>query len=171
MKIIGITGKMYAGKTTISEYVMSHNNNVYKLSFASLLKYMILKSGLCTKEELWGEKTDFSRLMLQKIGTDIIRNQIDQNFWVNKMKEAIDGLSEINQNAKIIIDDVRFKNEANLIKKYKNSVLIRVDRPSMKSASSHRSETEQDQIEVDITILNDGALKDLEEKVKEIICF
>lgn len=171
MKIIGITGKMYAGKTTISEYVMSHNDNVYKLSFANLLKYMILKSGLCTKEELWGEKTDFSRLMLQKIGTDIIRNQIDQDFWVKKMKEAIDGILEINQNAKIIIDDVRFKNEAHLIKEYKNSLLIRVDRPSIKSTSSHRSEIEQDKIKVDMTILNDGSLEDLERKTKEVICF
>lgn len=171
MKIIGIIGKMGAGKTTISDYVISHNNNVYKLSFASLLKDMILKSGLCTKEELWGKKTDFSRLMLQKIGTDIIRNQIDQDFWVKKMKEVIDGLSEINENVKIIIDDVRFKNEADLIKKYKNSVLIRVDRPSIKSTSSHRSEIEQDKIEVDMAILNDGSLEDLEAKTKELIYF
>lgn len=173
MKILGMVGKLQSGKTTISRYLREREVEVgeyiFIFSFASLLKEMILKSGLCSKEELWNKKTDFSRLMMQKIGTDIIRDQIDPDFWVKKMKEKIKETKRYEPNSIIIIDDVRYKNEASFIKEFKNSKLIRINRPSINSKSNHRSETEQDEIVVDFTIENIGTLDDLKKISKTIL--
>ena len=67
----------------------------------------------------------------------------------------------------IVIDDVRFLNEAKLINVF-NGTLIRIRRPSLeqnKNENLHLSETEQDGILVDYDILNDGSLDDLQKKM------
>jgi len=165
IKIIGISGKMTSGKTSIARFLEERIISSHILSFASLLKEIILKAGLCKKEELWGIKTDFSRLMLQKIGTDIIRNQIDENFWVKEMNKKIKNEYDLyDYKITIIIDDVRFKNEANYIKSFKNSILLKVNRPNVNINNFHRSETELDNFKMDFEIMNDGSLDDLREK-------
>ena len=172
VKVIGFVGKMQAGKTTASNYIMSKQTGpAVKTSFANLLKEMILKAGLCTTEELWGEKTDFSRLMLQKIGTEIIRKQVNENFWVNKMVEEISTWTNYNpKGITIIIDDVRFLNEAEMVKWF-HGKLIRISRPLNRSSDKdrHASEVEQDKIVVDYEISNDGTLEELKQKVDKII--
>jgi len=87
--IIGITGKMQAGKTTVANMIAKKIEMCHLVAFADLLKEMILKSGLCNREELYEKKTDFSRLMMQKIGTEIIREQVDDYFWIKKMDSKI----------------------------------------------------------------------------------
>jgi adenylate kinase family enzyme len=168
MKIIGITGKLTSGKTTFAKFLWDRflekgNKSVHILSFAQLLKEMIFNAGLCSREELWEKKTDFSRLMMQKIGTEIIRNQVDPDFWVNKMKERIKEIGKNNWDCIIIIDDVRYINEAEFIKAFRHAapLLLRIERPSIKSTSNHKSETEQDEIKVDYSVMNDGTLDDL----------
>jgi len=175
IKIIGFTGKLQSGKTTSANFI---KDNIYlgaiKLSFSDLLKNMILEAGLCTKEELWEKKTDFSRLMLQKIGTEIIRNQVSQDFWVDKMHETI---SKIVNNQKdcndfrFIIDDVRFLNEVEIIEIY-NGNMIRIIRPSLlqnKTENLHKSEIEQDSIIANYEIFNDGSIIDLQHKLVDVL--
>ena len=66
------------------------------------------------------------------------------------------------------MDDVRFKNEAVLIKKL-NGLLIRVVRPSNDIQKDfHASEVEQDEIKVDITILNNSSKEDLYNTVNQV---
>lgn len=175
MKLIGLVGKLQSGKSTAAEMIMDKyctDNPAVKLSFANFLKEMIHDAGLCTEEELWGTKTDFSRLMLQKIGTEIIRKQIDPDFWVKKMREEIDTFQKNNpDNLVIVIDDVRFQNEANLIKEY-NGTLIRIVRSSLeqnREENKHLSETEQDEIKVDYFTFNDASLKDLRSEIFKIV--
>ena len=169
-KVVGLVGKLQSGKTTAANMVINYYNlknydSVYKYSFADLLKLMILNAGICTVEELWEKKTEFSRMMMQKIGTEIIRKQVSNDFWVHKMKEKLS--NEHIKNSLIIIDDVRFLNEANLINSF-DGTLIRIRRPSLernKNENLHLSETEQDGILVDYDILNDGSLDDLQKKM------
>jgi hypothetical protein len=159
--LIGITGKLQAGKTTVAGFIKEKHPFAVLLAFSDLLKEMIFKAGLCTREELWEKKTDFSRLMMQKIGTEIVRDQIDQDFWVKKMDELVGS----HKGGLIIIHDVRFLNEANFISN-RGGVIIRVIRPSMISTSVHRSETEMSRIKEKIVVFNDGDLESLNDKIE-----
>lgn len=172
--IIGITGKLESGKTTIAKFIeqIYPNENVITLAFADPLKEMIYKAGICNKENLWGKKTRFSRLMMQKIGTDIFRNQIDENYWVNETaKKIIDINDKYKKNCIIIIHDVRFLSEANCIKSF-NGKILRVIRTNQNKdlyeeiidyikkifykdeKDKHVSETEMDKIKEDYLIEN-----------------
>jgi len=68
----------------------------------------------------------------------------------------------------IIIDDVRFINEAAMVKMF-NGTLIRIERPCLeqnKEENKHLSEIEQDEILCDFNIIN---VRDLDELKKEVI--
>ena len=173
-KVIGLVGKLQSGKTTTANFILDKVGDKagIKTSFGNLLKEMILRAKLCNEEELWGKKTDFSRLMLQKIGTDIIRKQVDENFWVKEMKCEIEQFIRYNpEDITIIIDDVRFLNEANLVKEY-NGTLIKIFRPSLsrnEEKDQHASEIEQDKIIPDYTIINNGSTEDLKTRIDKIL--
>lgn len=75
------------------------------------------------------------------------------------------------ENLTIVIDDVRFINEAAMVKMF-NGILIKIVRPSIeqnKEENKHLSEIEQDLILPDFEIINDGNLEELQQKVKEIL--
>lgn len=174
--IIGIIGKLQAGKTTCSDFIKKNlpkDTKFEKVSFGDSLKEMILKAEICTREELWGTKTQFSRFMLQKIGTEIFRKQVDDNFWINKMMSKLVNIREkIGVDSIIVIDDVRFQNEADLVLSFKDGILIRIIRPEIQRLNiedKHDSEVKQDLIKSNFEIINDGTLNDLECKIKTLL--
>jgi molybdopterin-guanine dinucleotide biosynthesis protein len=179
--VIGIIGKKYSGKTTaanfLKEYFISKGYSVQLMAFADALKTMILKAGLCTHDELYVKKTDFSRMILQKIGTDIFRDQVDPDFWVKKLRTAIENLDK----QIVIIHDIRFKNEANLVIELGGrliKILRNFEDDERKEFKNHRSETEIDSIICKDVIINndlsffkgmiiDAAKKILAENIKK----
>lgn len=115
------------------------------------------------------------RLLLQTIGTDIVRT-IHPDIWVNKLMndyisyaDAISGKSEIKKlYPNWIITDMRFPNEVKAIKK-KDGIVIRINRKSDYN-SNHFSEIALDTYEdFDYTIDNNNCIDCLIEKVKEIL--
>jgi len=163
--LIGLVGKLQSGKTSVANIIKEIKPSIVKVSFADLLKEMVFNAGLCTKEELWGEKTAFSRLMLQKIGTEIIRKQVSENFWVDAMEK------EIKLYSNVIIDDVRFLNEAEMVKSF-DGTLLKITRPDIireGNENNHLSETEQDSIYFNYEIINDGSLNDLKDKSIDLL--
>jgi hypothetical protein len=71
---------------------------------------------------------------MQHVGTEIFRNRIDSKFWINAMETALK-----NSPGLVVIDDVRFQDEANLIKKLGGRVVF-VDRPGHANKDLHSSE-------------------------------
>ena len=115
------------------------------------------------------------RLLLQTIGTDIVRT-INPDIWVNKLMndyisyaDAISGNSEIKKlYPNFIITDMRFPNEVKAVKK-KDGIVIRINRESDYN-SNHSSEIALDDYEnFDYTIDNNNCIDCLIEKVKEIL--
>lgn len=167
--IIGIVGKKYSGKSTLAKILLEHLGvkKTAILSFATPLKTMIIKADICSGAEIYVDKTEYGRKMMQLIGTELIRNQINQNFWIEKMRNQM--ASQCNKEH-IIIDDVRFGNEADFINSLNNNMLIRINRdvgqPTDKIYNDqHRSETEQDGIIVDWEIDNNGNIDQLRQIV------
>lgn len=105
---------------------------------------------------------------LQYVGTDLFRNQVNPNIWINTM------FKRYNPKCSWIITDLRFKNELIAIRKHdSNAVVIRVNSSRAKADArdtNHQSETDLDSTpEVfNYMINNDGDLTSLVTKVAEI---
>lgn len=165
--IIGLLGKAQAGKTTTAGIILDQKGGQV-LSFATPLKWMIVNAGICSYHDVFIEKTWFSRKMMQLIGTDLIRNQISEDFWINKMLEQIMNARLTDITTHIFIDDVRFTNEVNFIKK-NGGTIIRIIRSNLISNDVHSSECDLDAFEVDHEIWNNGSIIQLQDIVSDIL--
>ena len=103
------------------------------------------------------------RQLMQYFGTEIMRDFFGDKIWCLSTLQA----SELNN---IVISDLRFKTEANEVKK-RRGLLICINRPGT-IPGNHISEREvielQNNGQFDFTIENNGTLKDLFNKVKEL---
>lgn len=131
-KIIGICGLAGAGKDTVGDIIVDNLLNWEKMSFASHLKDVAsLLFGFDRKmlagetpedraireqpDKFWSEKMgkDFTpRYALQFLGTNLLRNQLHENIWVDCLERKI-----LNSDKNIVITDVRFPNEIEMIKR------------------------------------------------------
>ena len=121
MKLIGITGSMGSGKTSLAEVL--EEQGYTRKAFAEPL-YWIAKRYM-----FWdGVKDDKGRKLLQTLGTECGRTY-NPNVWVKHMEIYIESRLKMEQVAKykdpvnIVIDDVRFENEANLIRELGGKVI------------------------------------------------
>jgi adenylate kinase family enzyme len=151
LKIIGLSGRAGAGKTTISKHLVEHFGYT-RMAFGDPLKEMLIKAGLCTWEECYVEKTARSRELLQKVGTEIFRKQIHTDFWVQQIALRV---KERPVDSKIVFDDLRFPNEAKWIRSFPGSMIVKLERIGHVDATAgttHESESLVDTIQADHTI-------------------
>lgn len=161
--IIGLGGKKRSGKSTAADFLVQ-NGNFIELSFAKPLKEACKILFDLKDEQVYGEKKDFldtklgvtPRKILQVFGTEICQFAIHKhlpNLRIKKrnlfcwlMKQKI--LS--NMEYDIVISDVRFPHEADLIHELGGNVvkLIRIDNP-YDGKDDHASENSLDNIEFD----------------------
>jgi dephospho-CoA kinase len=146
--IIGITGKSGAGKDTLSNYLVK--KGYIKLSFGAALKDVISIITGWSRDFIEGTNEDRQlretlihpeynktcRELMQFIGTDMFRTQLNDNIWVNIIKNKI--ISD-KINNKFVITDVRFDNEVEMIKSF-DGIIIEIERFDNKSISNHISE-------------------------------
>lgn len=122
------------------------------------------------KDENWYEdKTDITRSILQLVGTEIFRKRVDDNWWVNQLKDRC-----INSNSDfIIVTDCRFKNEIEgILCNDFDTIAIRVERNINTDnwVAAHDSETALDNWkEWNFIVDNNGSLDDLKESVKVVL--
>lgn len=115
--------------------------NIIDKSIINELKVEISK--LKINNDNWFEdKTMITRLILQIVGTDIIRNRIDSAHWIKKLKNRI---KKVNDDV-IIITDVRFPGEIyDMVDESWDIISIRVERKLKNDITKqHESETALD---------------------------
>jgi hypothetical protein len=174
--------------------------NVWHIKkFASKLKQIVALLTGCTVEDL--ESQEFKQMklskdwwhnngwadiperelvpwtyrdLLQKLGTEVMRNKIHENVWVNALfadylpPVSLDRSDIKKEHPNWIITDMRFENEAEAIKK-RDGLLIRIERMGL-SESNHPSETALDKyLEFDYTIYNNETIDDLIDEVRTIL--
>lgn len=130
IEIYGINGKLGTGKNYVAENIllpMLSEKNTVILSFADHFKIDAINKDNIKYEEVFHKKTEKSRIALQKRGTEEGRNVYGEMIWVNVLNTWIKVLSERGIK-RVIIGDVRFKNEANAIKKI-GGYLININAP------------------------------------------
>ena len=156
MRLIGIAGQARSGKDTAAKYLLNKlGRNWSTASFADPMKAMLNAIDVDTSDEAkdlpsnqYGVST---RHMLQTLGTEWGRDGIGSNFW-------IDVFARSNAGQCVIVPDVRFENEADLIREY--GVLICMEgRGGIEG--SHISEQQLDFNEDDIFVNNQGSLSEL----------
>lgn len=116
MKIIGILGPAGSGKTLTSNY-MVQKYGAKKYSFAYPLKEVVRQAFDLTDMQVYGSQADKEavdprynvspRWLLQRLGTEGIRDVLGKDFWWQSCLERI--LAE--QPELVVIDDFRFTNE------------------------------------------------------------
>lgn len=143
IKTIGFVGLAGSGKTYAATWFRFRTGKGSVWSFAGEIKTIAKSMG-------WdGVKDDRGRKLLQQIGS--AGRAYDPWTWISKMP--------IDQ--PIIIDDVRFTNEAEAIRDV-GGIVVRIIRPGL-TPMNHESETEQQYIFADYTLIND---EDLEEELE-----
>jgi len=179
--IIGVLGRKGSGKDTVSDYVIT-KFNFEKMIIAEPLKNACRELFNFSDEQLYGDLKETNdpqwevspRKVLQWLGTDVFRNRIGElnpnignNFWVNLLKVRYLQKLKKNKDSKIIVSDVRFQNEIDVIHQLGGKV-IKLTRPSINNVDAHESEKNIDNLKGDYDIMNDGSLDELYKKVEEI---
>jgi hypothetical protein len=116
------------------------------------------------------------RDLLQRLGTEAMREGLHTNVWVNALMADYKPGSfypdvPAEDHAKLpnwIITDTRFPNEAQAIKD-KGGMVIKVDRPGVGPVNGHPSEDALKDYNFDYVIHNNGSINDLDKKVIEFI--
>jgi len=196
--LIGITGKKYSGKDTAGDHLIKkYKFTRYRLGDS--IKRVVKEIFMLTNDQLYGqlkEEVDSRygvtpRKLFQIIGTELFRNDIyaylPRSFkipygeiWINRFKEwfkvnefywKITDYTGVGKMVErdIVVADVRFIDEAEMIKKL-SGIVIKIIRPDLDyEKDDHISETEIDNIKADHIIINDGSIIDLEIKIDAIM--
>lgn len=176
--IIGVSGKLGSGKNAIAKIICDMEPSFKEKAFAYKLKEIVAiltSSPVSDTMSQEGKNTFIPGFnmtigeMLQKIGTNALRDHFDTNVWINAL------MLELNKTTgNFVITDCRFRNEAQAIKDA-GGILIRVNRPFNPIAKksnrdlTHASEIDLDDYDgFDHVILNNGSLEDLEYKINKL---
>lgn len=156
--VIGISGKIGSGKDAFAELFIKHVAEEYGHIFENkkfaynLKKIVSILTGVSMTDVLsregklkylpeWGMTIGE---MQQKVGTEGIRNNIHNDAWVL----SLFGTYKEDQDF-WIVTDVRFKNEAEIIKK-KGGIIIRLSGDPLNSkAGDDRNMRHQSEIDLD----------------------
>jgi hypothetical protein len=176
-QIIGLySSAPQSGKSTTAEFLM-HRYGYERVKFAGTLKAMVraflLEMGMpaadiesyiegAKKEEVIPALGVSSRRILVSIGTDWGRNMISPSLWVDAAMARIESL--LAQGKRIAIDDVRFINEAKMLRG-KGAQLWRVVNPRVAPLGQLGFEGMLDDLDFDYVIHNSSSFGDLEQRI------
>lgn len=166
--IIGLTGYAQSGKDTIAQ-ILVDKYGYTRIAFADKIRDFIYEVNpmvgcsptgyLQNLIKLVGwdaaKKEPQVRRLLQDLGVGA-RKVFGEEFWITQSLEPIYNSS----NNKFVITDVRFENEAHMVKSLGGQVW-RVKRLGVNAVNEHVSEFEMDGYKVDQIFVNNGTIEDL----------
>jgi len=164
---IGLTGYSQAGKDTVAS-ILVERYGYTRVAFADKIREFLYDLNPMVACSPTGYLQDLVNLvgwddakqepqvrkLLQNLGNSA-RKTIDENVWVTL------ALGNIDTNQRVVITDVRFENEAMMIK-LMGGQLWRVKRIGVGPVNDHVSESELEGYKVNQIFVNNGTLKDLE---------
>jgi len=198
---------MGVGKDVVGQMIQAEARGYWEIKkYAKKLKQITCILTGCSMQDLESEDFKNSHLspewkgghctfshstyrdILQKLGTEVMRDSLHKNVWVNAMyadytpiglhnKDYVGPMSIRETKSDSIypnwvITDMRFPNELEAVKQ-RGGITIRVNRDNGTRAismiNSHASETALDDADFDYVIENDGDLSELKASVVEFL--
>lgn len=180
-RVIALTGLKQSGKDTVASYLVEEHGFT-RVAFADPVREHIytlnpilhitydLRTGVQGPIRLakfvdlngWEKAKEHPevRRLLQIYATEVIRDQVDPDMWLNL------GLGKIRKiNGPVVVTDMRFKNELQALVSRLHARTARVNRKAATHADAHRSEHELAGVKLDYDIDNNGTIADLENRV------
>ena len=151
MKIYIIAGKARHGKDTTAEFIhkIYDDKKCINLSYGSYIKEYAKKIS-----DWDGSEETKPRELLQQLGTDIIRNKIDENFFIKRLCDDLKVYSYFFD--VIVITDARVEEEKVNLKRCFNSVIsINVERPGYVNELNENEQKHLTEVE---SIMFDGRI-------------
>lgn len=184
-KLIGFAGRSGSGKDTAAFLVSglcAPTVRIRKLSFASPIKYGLVElfgfpdvsyfEDRVKKETVHIEYSNKTpRQLMQWMGSDIFRNQVSDRHWNQIMRRKIETIMKNHTADLIMVTDVRFPDEVELIKELGGRVFY-IDsdqRNNLHSKGTHISETIVEQTKSMCTeiIDNNKTMLDTQDQLKK----
>lgn len=166
--LIGITGRKHSGKTTAAKFLArTHNFRIYsfadpiRTAASHLLDIPIEDVSYdAIKDRIMPEYGKSLRDFLKAIG--IAAREVDPDFFLKRMESRLD--SKTHPVERVVIQDVRFDNEVDLIQRRKGYILhIDADERLGPNTDTHISENGiSSPHKINFTIQNNHYLDQLE---------
>jgi len=178
LKLVGICGKAGSGKDTIGDYLIK-NYGFKKIALADPIKRLVkdvfalddhtVYDRVAREQPLKNWPNWTVRKLLQFIGTELFRENIDDAIWVKSLWYKIQN----DPKNRYVISDIRFPNELKFFKKHAKKsefLCVKVVRPGYTGnvgLKGHASEAYD--LKGDIKIINDGSIEDLYNRVDKLV--
>lgn len=149
--VLGFSDALLGALLTLDPWVDVEHGGKRRLS------EIVLEEGYVS-----AKKNPEVRRLFQALGTDVVRNQIDEDAWVRAAEKKI--LSAWDKGLNVVITGVRYPNEADMVRRLRGS-LVYVNRRGF-NGDGHSSEHSLLREDFDVQIFNNGDLNDLKEAAR-----
>lgn len=163
--VIGVAGSRGSGKDTLAALLAEHvgrSRPCVVVKFAAPIKKAVAAILGCDPGQL--ENRAFKerpikalggaspRYIMQTLGTEWGRDMVSPDIWLHAARRRIELVAS---RSAVIISDVRFRNEAEMILNYRHGFVVRVTRPALRgSGEQHKSEDLLPSELVDVEAIN-----------------
>lgn len=180
MTVIVLSGYARAGKDTVAD-ILVQDHGYKKVAYADRLRECTYALNpivafkhdgptfLQSVIDVYGwegyKKSEYSdeiRRLIQRLGTEVGRNLISENVWVNATLASIEGQENV------VISDGRFDNEVQPVR-YRGGVSWGVTRDGVVALNNHSSENGVSESLIDYTLENNGTIEDLRQNVANML--
>jgi energy-coupling factor transporter ATP-binding protein EcfA2 len=142
-KLIALCGHKGVGKSTYASFLAGKTGHVF--SFATPLKSMLC--AVFPNEYVLNKKDEkipyfdvTARYLLQTLGTEWGREMVDQNIWIKLLRVRLIECLTDTAVTPLVVDDLRFDNEAEMIRELGGEVWHLDRRSFTASNDNHVSE-------------------------------
>ena len=173
--LIGLTGLAGSGKDTAGHFLWDEYG-FFCTAFADAVKEaasVIFNTPLDyfhdreKKEEFdprWGMTR---RQLLQKLGTEACRNVFGDDIWIKRWNMVYD---ELYDSSDVVVTDVRFDNEAEMIRRTGGTIVHIVrDTVTQGVLDTHSSENGVTVMDEDYILYNNGTLDELSANIRAVV--
>ncbi|MEI8365876.1 MAG: phytanoyl-CoA dioxygenase family protein [Parachlamydiaceae bacterium] len=181
-KIIAFLGPKRVGKDTSADF-LANKYGYQKYALADPMKKAVQLLFNFSNEQLWGDEKEIldpvwqvtPREIMQFIGIDVLFNELGDRFpHLSKVDgktfyiRSFETCLKNSPNNLFVISDLRMQEDVTALKKM-GAVIIRLERSGVNATDSHISEEGVNSVTgYEYTIINDGTIEELEEKINQV---
>lgn len=173
--LIGLTGRARSGKTTAAEH-LARTYLLEQYAFADPLRDGLMAIFNLDPTDFEGDRKEqplgwldcSPRQLMQSMGTEWARNTVHPDVWVKLAEQNLDYMTQaLGAVLGFVISDVRFENEADLIRR-RGGTVVHIFRPDAQAVNPHISEAGVAAQKDDLTLTNYGTVEELLRSLDEV---